>query len=165
MWRNERETEREREIMGERETAPVVLLAEYAGFSSVSLGDRGISHTHAGCLHWHMGLVQYYSTLPSLFGIVCFASCLHIQTHKLVRTQPLTIQANHRHHGTSLLATGKADAWFGSKTEQRGELWRENATEFQLQKMSSLTENVIHKNQISFKCLNLKLVQLLQFQK
>lgn len=114
--------ERGREIKGKRETAPVVLLAEYAGFFSVSLGDGGISHTHAGCLHWHMGLVQYYSTLPSLFGIVCFASCLHIQTHMLVRTQLLTIQANHRHHGNSLLATGKADSWSESKTEQRAEL-------------------------------------------
>lgn len=116
---------REEDKGRERDGAPVVILAEYAGFSSVSLGDRGISHTHAGCLHWHMGLVQYYSTLPSLFGIVCFASCLHIQTHMLVRTQLLTIQANHRHHGTSLLATGKADAWSESKTEQRGKLWRE----------------------------------------
>ena len=118
----ERERERERESEREereRERESVVL-AEYAGFSSVSLGYRGISHTHAGCLHWHMGLVQYYSTLPSLFGIVCFASCLHIQTHVLVCTQLLTMQANHRHHGNSLLATGKADAWSESKTEQRG---------------------------------------------
>lgn len=111
---------RERDKEKERETAQVVVLAEYAGFSSVSLGYREISHTHAGCLHWHMGLVQYYSTLPSLFGIVCFASCLHIQTHMLVCMQLLTIQANHRHHGNSLLATGKADAWSESKTEQRG---------------------------------------------
>lgn len=106
----------------ERDAAPVVVLAEYAVFSRVSLGDRGISHTHAGCLHWHMGLVQYYTTLPSLFGIVCFASCLHIHTRMLVHTQLLTIQANHRHHGNSLLATGKADVWSESNTEQRGEL-------------------------------------------
>lgn len=108
-----------REPVRGRETAPVVVLAEYAGFSSVSLGDRGISHTHAGCLHWHMGVVQYYSTLPSLFGIVCFASCLHIETHMLVHTHLLTIQANHRHHGNSLLATGKADVWSESKSERR----------------------------------------------
>lgn len=91
----------------------------------------GVSHSHAGCLHWHTGLVQYYATLPSLFGIVCFASCLHIWTHTLVRKQPPTIRANHRHHGTSLPVTGKADAWSLSKTKQRLKMGARNAIEIQ----------------------------------
>lgn len=52
----------------------------------------GVSHSHAACLHWHAGLVQCYSTLPSLFGIVCFASCLHIRTHMLLRKQAPNIK-------------------------------------------------------------------------
>lgn len=93
----------------------------------------GVSHSHAGCLHWHTGPVQYYSTLASLFGIVCFASCLHIQTHMLVCKQLVNIQANRRHRGTRLLATGKAGAWSESKTEQRGKTASQRtATEFQL---------------------------------
>lgn len=124
------------------------------GFPVSHWGNRGISHTHVGCLDWHMGLVQYYSILPSLFGIVCFASCFHIQTHMLVCTQLLTIQANHRHHGTSLLATGKADAWSESKTEQRGKLWRENATDFSFKKAITWFLHIktyYRSNKISFK--------------
>lgn len=96
-------------------------------------GDGGVSRSHAGCSHWHTGPVQYYSTLASVFGIVCFASCLHIQTHMLVCKQLVNIQANRRRRGTRLLATGKAGAWSQSKAERRGRTASQRtATEFQL---------------------------------
>lgn len=72
--------------------------------------------THACCLltlAHGAGTVLQHITISIWHCLLCL-----MPTH--TNTQLLTIQANHRHHGNSLLATGKADAWSESKTEQRG---------------------------------------------
>ena len=72
---------------------------------------------YTGTWGWY-SITAHYHLYLALFALP------HAYTYKhtLVRTQLLTIQANHRHHGNSLLATGKAEAWYESKTEQRAEL-------------------------------------------
>lgn len=67
---------------------------------------------YTGTRGWY-SITTHYHLYLALFAL---PSCLHIQI--LCANNPLSIQANHRHHGTSLLATGKADAWSHSKSAQ-----------------------------------------------
>lgn len=89
----------------------------------------GVSHSHAGCLYWHTGLVQYYSTLPSLFGIVCFASCLHIWTRMLVRKQPPNIKPTTGTMGAVYWQPAKLTPGRHPKQSKRVKVWAENVTE------------------------------------
>lgn len=91
----------------------------------------GVSHLHSGCLHWHTGLVQYYSTLPSLFGIVCFASCLHIWTHMLVRKQPPNIKPTTGTMGPVYWQLAKQTPGRHPGQSERVKVWAENVTEIQ----------------------------------
>lgn len=127
------EIKRERNKGGEKKTAPVVILAESFPVSHWGTGEF---HTHT--LVAYTGTRGWYSITAHYHLYLALFALLRAYTYKHTCTQLLTIQANHRHHGNSLLATGKADAWSESNTEHSRELWRENATEIQLQKMSSL---------------------------
>lgn len=90
------------------------ILTEHAGFSCIR-GNFTLTRRLLTLAH-RAGTVLQHITVSIWHCLLCLMPT-HTNTHACAQTTP-EHQANHRHHGTSLLATGKADAWSPSKTKQ-----------------------------------------------
>lgn len=90
------------------------IVTEGAGFSCVR-GSFTLTRWLLALAHG-AGPVLQHITVSIWHCLLCLVPT-HMNTHACAQTSP-EHQANHRHHGTSLLATGKADAWSPSKTKR-----------------------------------------------